>query len=138
MCFGPVVAHYTTAIDTAAKRGRTMTRSMSVVVTTTGMVVVILIYMGVIPMPLPRCISVVVRRVVTPIEGRVPGYPSRPPKPVIDDRTVDIDRLNHIVGTIDILVTNHLDRDGLVCLTLNIDACYVLIDIFCQHGLQYD
>ena len=73
-----------------------------------------------------------------PVERRMPANPSRSPEPIVDNRTIDIYRLNHIVSAIDILVTNHLNRHILFLVFFDIDGSHILVDVFCQHGLQHD
>ena len=69
----------------------------------------------------------------------MPTIPMRTPEPIVDDRSVDINRFYHIVGTIDIVIANNLYRDLLRCLVFfNIDACHILVDVFCENGLNHD
>lgn len=76
-------------------------------------------------------------RVISPVPRRVPSYVERVPKPIVDVRTVDIYRLDHVVRTIYIFVTYHL-RGDLPCslVFLHIYRRNVLEYIFRQHGLD--
>lgn len=63
----------------------------------------------------------------------------RTPEPIVDDRRVDIHRFYHIIGSVDILIANDLHRYLLRCLVFfRIDACNILIDIFCKNGLNHN
>ena len=63
----------------------------------------------------------------------------RSPEPIIDNRRIDIYRLNHIVGTIDVLIANNLHRHLFGCfISLHIYASNVLIDVLSQYGLDND
>ena len=103
---------------------------MRIVVTATGMMVVKGIDMVVIHIPPPRSIKRIVRRVITPVVRRVPCHPSRTPEPVVDNRTVQINRFNNIVLTINVSITYHLHGDRLVLFALHINGCHVLVNIF--------
>ena len=87
-----------------------------------------------------RCHAVVrmpPSRPIVPIVRRVPACPSRSPEPVVDIWSIDIYGFDDVVGTIDILVTYHLNSHALGGLVfLYIDRCDILIDVFCQYGLQ--
>lgn len=76
--------------------------------------------------------------VVTPVPGRIPACPIRTPKPVVDNRPVDIDRFNHIVFSVDIFVANDLHGDIIGFVLFDIDGCYILIDVLGKHCLQDD
>ena len=111
---------------------------MRIVVTATGMMVVKGIDMVVIYIPPPRSIKRIVRRVIAPVVRRVPCYPSRTPEPVVDNGTVQINRFNNIVLTINVSITYHLHGDRLVLFALHINGCHVLVNIFRQHCLKND
>lgn len=76
--------------------------------------------------------------VIAPVPRRGPAGPERVPEPVVDVRTIDINRFYHVVRAIDILITYHLRRHLTRCLIfLHIDRRHVLEYILCQHGLDY-
>ena len=75
-------------------------------------------------------------RIITPIIRRVPYPPCRTPEPRIQQRCIEIYRLDDIINTIDIFITYNLNRYLLVLIFLNIDGSHILIDIFGQHCLQ--
>ncbi len=86
----------------------------------------------------PTGIGRVPTRPVTPVPRRSPTNPSRSPKPIVNNRSIDIYWFDNVVGTIYILVTYHLYRYFLVSLVLHINRCHILENIFSQYGLyQY-
>ena len=61
------------------------------------------------------------------------------PKPVVNHWTVDVNRLNNVVASVDILITNDLHIYGLGAgFLLNIDCGNLLIDVFCKNCLYYN
>ena len=72
----------------------------------------------------------------TPVPGRRPAYPIGTPKPVIDNRSVDIYRLDDIVLTVDVFVANNLYGDVIGFVLLDVDGSNILIDILSKHRLQ--
>lgn len=74
--------------------------------------------------------------IISPIVWRMPTYPRRPPEPIVDHWTIDIYRLDDIVLTIDILITNHLYGDLILLVFLHKDRSHILVDILCQDGLD--
>ncbi len=83
--------------------------------------------------------NVVARKwIISPIIWRMPAIPDRTPEPVIDDRTININRLNHVVCSIYILITYDLHTYCVVCSFLHIDTGYILIDILGQNSLKDD
>lgn len=80
------------------------------------------------PIPIigPTSVAVPPSGVVTPVPRAVPSVPAIAPEPVIDHRPIDIYRFDHIVRTIDVLVTYNLYFDLLFCIFLNVDGGYVL------------
>lgn len=68
----------------------------------------------------------------------MPAYPMRTPEPIIDYWSIDINRLNDIVCTIYIFITNYLNGHLLTCLIfLYEDRSHILIDILCQYSLYH-
>lgn len=138
MSGSPVVADYARPALTLPQARHAMTGSVCIVETATGVVVVISVNMVVVVIPDPRIIAGVPAGVITPVIRRVPANPSRSPEPVVNNRAIEIYRLNNIVGAIYILVTYDLHGHCLVGLTLNIDGGYILINVLCKHSLQDD
>jgi hypothetical protein len=68
----------------------------------------------------------------------MPCVPHIAPKPIVDDRTIDIYRLYDVVRAIDIFVADHLNAHVVRIVFLQIYRSYVLVDILRQYGLQYD
>jgi hypothetical protein len=68
----------------------------------------------------------------------MPCVPCVRPEPIVDDRTIDVNRLYHVVRTIDILVANYLNGNLVLLVFLHIYGGYVLEDILRQHRLQND
>ena len=60
------------------------------------------------------------------------------PEIVVDDRFGDIHGFDHVVDAIDILIAYYLHTDLLIFVTLEIDRCYILVDVFCQYSLHED
>lgn len=74
--------------------------------------------------------------IVSPIVWRMPTYPRGAPEPIVDHWTIDIYRLDDIVLTIDILITNHLYGDLILLVFLHKNRSHILVDILCQDGLD--
>ena len=104
--------------------------------------VMVMMMESVAVMPVPVMCPAVVRvpptRVITPVPRTMPCVPCVAPKPVVDNRTVDINRFDDIVRTIYVLVTYHLNAYFVLLVFLYIDRGHVLIDIFGENSLQYD
>ena len=103
---------------------------------------VVMVMIGVAAMPVPvmcpASVCVPPSRPVTPVPRRMPCVPCVRPEPIVDDRTIDIHRLYHVVRTIDILVANYLNGNLVLLVFLHVYGGYVLEDILRQHRLQYD
>ena len=91
-----------------------------------------------IPVVCPAVVCVPPTRVITPVPRTMPCVPCVAPEPVVDNRTVDINRFDDIVRTIYVLVTYHLNAYFVLLVFLYIDRGHVLIDIFVENSLQYD
>ena len=115
-----------------------MAHRMRIMETAAGMMVVESVHVVVVVMPNPRRVADIPARVIAPIIRRVPANPCRSPEPVVNDRAIDIYRLNHIVGAINILVTYNLHGNSLILVLLHIDGCYILINVLCKHRLQHN
>jgi hypothetical protein len=76
-------------------------------------------------------------RIISPVVWRMPTYPRCTPKPIINQRSMNIYRFNNIVRTIDVFITYQLYRNGLGCfIFLYKDRCHILVYILCQHSLN--
>jgi hypothetical protein len=76
---------------------------------------------------------------IVPIVWRMPAYPCSGPEPIVDKWSVDIDRLDDIVGSVDVLITNHLNRNRLCGFVfLDEDGSYILINILRKYGLDHN
>lgn len=98
----------------------------------------VMVGIAVMPVPVmrPAVVGVPPSGPIAPIPRRMPCVPSVAPKPVIDNRSVDINRLYHIVGAIYIFVAYHLNGYHIFLVFLHVDGCHVLIDILCENRLQ--
>ena len=77
-------------------------------------------------------------RPIAPVPRRMPAVPSRTPKPVVDNRSIDIHRFDDVVFAVDILIAYHLYRDVICLIFLYIYTGNVLVDILCQNRLEHD
>lgn len=101
--------------------------------------IIIVVPIAVLPIPVGRHTTerMPPNRPILPIIGRIPANPIGSPKPIVDIRAIDVNRFDDIVGTIDVLVANHLHGDTLrVRVFLHIDGSDILEHIFRQHRLQ--
>lgn len=101
----------------------------------------VMIVVPVATIPIQVWINIVVRsppyRPIVPIIRRMPAYPCSTPEPIVDKWSVDIDRLDDIVGSINILITNHLYSNRLCGLIfLNEDRSYILVNILRKYSLD--
>jgi hypothetical protein len=103
-------------------------------------VVVVMIGVATMPIPVmcPASVRVPPSRPITPVPRAVPCVPCVRPEPIVDDRTIDVNRLYHVVRTIDILVAYYLNGYLVMLVFLYIYRGYVLEDILRQHRLQND
>ena len=104
-----------------------------------AVVMVVMVCVAVVPVHVP-CYAVVMippAGVIAPIPRRIPCVPCGRPKPIVDNRTVDIYGFDDVVRAVDIFVTYHL-RSDLTCalVFLYIYGCHILEYILCQHGLD--
>lgn len=114
------------------------TRTRSVTERAVGMPVVPMVAMVPVAIHRPTCPMMPPMGVEIPVVRRGPTCPERIPEPIVDVRTVDVDRLYHIVRAVYIFVTYHLRGDFTRDLVfLHVDGCHVLENILCQHGLYY-
>lgn len=77
--------------------------------------------------------------VVAPVVWRVPVVPVRIPEPAVYYRTVDVDWLYNVVTSVDVFVTNYLNRNIFgFNIFFYIYRCYVLVDVGCKNCLYHD
>lgn len=95
-------------------------------------VVAVMESIAVVPIPVvcPATVNVPPTRVITPVPRRLPCVPIRTPEPVVDNRSIDVHRLDDIVGAIDVLVAYYLHFHLLLLVLLDIYRGYVLENIF--------
>lgn len=88
---------------------------------------------AVVPIPVvcPAAVYVPPARVVPPVPRRFPCVPVRSPEPIVNHWSIDIYRLDNVVGAIDVFVADHLHFDLILRIFLNIDGGYVLKYILC-------
>lgn len=109
-------------------------------VTERAVVMVVMVCIAVVPIQVP-CQAVVMIPpvgVISPVPRTIPCVPTGTPKPIVDYRTIDINRLDDIVGTIYILIADDLNRHLLRRVFLYVDRSDILVDILCEDCLQYD
>ena len=76
-------------------------------------------------------------RIISPVVWRMPAYPCSTPKPIIDQRSMNIYRLYNIVRTINVFIAYHLYRNRLRSIIfLYEDRCYILVYILRKHSLN--
>ena len=74
--------------------------------------------------------------IIAPVPRRIPAYPVRAPEPVVNKRSVDIYRFNHVVLAINVLVTDNLHGHIIRrFVLLHINRSHVLVNILRQHSL---
>ena len=102
--------------------------------------VMMMVSVAVMPIPVvcPAGVPAPPTRPVIPIPGAMPCIPGIAPKPVVYQRTIDINGFDHIVGAIHILIAYYLNTHLLVLIFLHIDGSHILVDILGEHGLQND
>ena len=77
----------------------------------------------------------VISRVISPIIRRIPNRIIRTPKPTVNNRCVDINRLYNIVVAINIRIADNLNN-GFIVLFCNNQRGNVLKNISCQDRLN--
>ena len=95
---------------------------------------------AVVPVPVmrPTAVCVPPTRIIAPVPRRLPCVPVRSPEPVVYNRSIDIYRLDDIVGSIDIFVAYHLYFYLVLFVFLYVYGGYVLEYILCQNSLKND
>ena len=68
----------------------------------------------------------------------MPCVPGIAPKPVVYQRTIDINGFYYVVGAVNVLIAYYLNTHLLIFIFLYVDGSYILVDILGEHGLQYD
>jgi len=109
-------------------------------VTERAPVVMMMVSVAVMPVPVVRPAGVPTppTRPVIPVPGAMPCVPGIAPKPVVYQRTIDINGFYYVVGTVNVLIAYYLNTHLLICIFLYVDRSYILVDIFGENGLQYD
>lgn len=105
-----------------------------------AVVVVMMVSVAVTPVPImcPTAVSVPPTRPVTPVPRTMPCVPTRTPEPIVDNRPENVDRLYHVVRSIDILIADYLNGNLVLLVFLYIYRGYVLEDILRENSLQHD
>ena len=91
-----------------------------------------------IPVVCPAAVCVPPSGVIAPVPRTCPCVPCIAPEPIVDNRSIDIYRLDDIRFTIYIFVTDNLNGYVVTLVFLYIDRGYVLIYILCEDSLQND
>ena len=91
-----------------------------------------------IPVMSPAAVYIPPTRVISPVPRRRPSVPVRSPEPVVYNGSIDINRLDDIVGTIDVLIAYHLNGHLILFVFLHIDGSDILEYILCEDSLQHD
>ena len=89
-----------------------------------------------VAIPSPAVTHIPPTGIISPIPRRSPCIPCGSPEPIVDNRTIYINRLDDIVGSIDILVADNLYGNLVRLIFGNIDRCDILIDILRQDSLE--
>ena len=111
---------------------RMMITAVMVMVVIFNNVVMIYMVWSVVP-------AVPVVWVVSPVVWRVPVVPVWVPEPVVYNRTVDVNRLYDVVASVDVFVTDYLNRNVFgFNIFFYINRSNVLVDVFCKNGLYHD
>jgi hypothetical protein len=77
--------------------------------------------------------------IVSPVVWRVPVVPVWIPEPAVYYRTVDVNRFDDVVTSVDVLVADYLYRDVFgFNVFFYIYRCYVLVDVGCENCLYHD
>ena len=103
-----------------------------------AIVVVMMESIAVMPVPVmcPASVYIPPARIIIPIPRRCPCVPVRSPEPVVYNRSIDIYRLDDIVGSIDVFVAHYLYFHLVFLVFLHIYRGYILVDILCQNSLK--
>lgn len=88
-----------------------------------------------IPVVCPATMGVPPSGVISPIPRAAPSVPSVAPEPVVYERSVNENRLYHVVGAIDILIAYDLHFHFVLRIFLHVDGGYILEYILREDGL---
>ena len=91
-----------------------------------------------IPVMSPAAVYIPPTRVISPVPRRRPSVPVRSPEPVVYNGSIDINRLDDIVGTIDVLIAYHLNFHLILLVLLHVYRGNVLEYILSQDCLEND
>ena len=101
--------------------------------------VVVMMMVGVATMPVPvmcpTSVCVPPTRPVTPVPRTMPSVPTRTPEPIVDNRSVNVDGLYHVVRTVHKLIADYLNGYLIFLVFLHIYRGYILEDILRQNSL---
>ncbi len=84
----------------------------------------------------PAAVYIPPARIIIPIPGRSPRVPVRAPEPVVYNRSIDIYRLDDIVGTIDVFIAHYLYSHLVFLVFLHVYRGHILVDILRQNSLK--
>jgi len=95
---------------------------------------------AVVPIPIvcPTVMIVPPGGVIAPVPRRVPSVPSGTPEPIIYYRTIDVNRLDDIIGAVHIFITYYLYRYIVGFIFLDINGRYILVDILSKDSLEHN
>lgn len=104
-----------------------------------AVVVVMMESIAVMPIPVirPAAVYIPPTRIISPVPRTVPCAPCGAPEPIVDNRPVDIYRLDDIVRAIYVLIAHNLNAYIVRFVFLHVYRGYVLEDILCEDGLQH-
>ena len=91
-----------------------------------------------VPVVCPTAMNIPPSRIVAPVPRTRPAIPTRTPEPIVDNRSIDIHRLDDIVGTIDVLIAYYLNGHLVLLVFLHIYGSDILEYILCEDSLQHD
>lgn len=97
----------------------------------------VMISVAVMPIPVmcPAVVYVPPARVITPIPRTMPSVPCIAPEPIVDQRSVNVNRFDDIVSTIYVLIADYLNGNLVFLVFLNEYRGNVLEDILRKHSL---
>ena len=102
------------------------------------MVMMVCVAMTPVPIMCPTIVDVPPIRIISPIPRTIPSVPCVAPKPIVDQRSIDVNGFDDIGGTINVLITYYLYRHIVIRIFLHVYRGYVLVDILRKNGLQND
>jgi hypothetical protein len=91
-----------------------------------------------VPVVCPTAMNIPPSRIISPVPRTRPAIPTRAPEPIIDNRSIDIHRLDDIVGTIDVLIAYYLNFHLILLVLLHVYRGNILEYILSQDCLEND